>query len=68
MLRKRQIYGSSEDVTTWFRVTAWARQAEIANEYLAKGRQVYIEGRMRLEEYHHREGSLRTSYASLRFA
>lgn len=32
--------------TTWFRVSAWGRQAEICNQYLAKGRQVFVEGRM----------------------
>jgi single-strand DNA-binding protein len=42
-------------------VTAWGRQAELANEYLAKGRQVYVEGRLRLEEYTDREGQKRFS-------
>jgi single-strand DNA-binding protein len=42
-------------------VTAWGRQAEVANEYLAKGRQVYVEGRLRLEEYTDREGNPRLS-------
>jgi single stranded DNA-binding protein len=37
------------------------RQAETAAEYLAKGRQVYIDGRLRLEEYTDREGNLRIS-------
>ena len=41
--------------------TAWGHQAEVANEYLAKGRQVYVEGRLRLEEYTDREGNPRTS-------
>lgn len=36
--------------------TAWGRQAELAAEYLAKGRQVYVEGRLRREEYTDREG------------
>ena len=30
--------------TTWFRVSAWRRQAEVCNQYLAKGRQVMVEG------------------------
>ena len=33
----------------------------MANEYLAKGKQVYVEGRLRLEEYTDREGNLRLS-------
>ena len=38
--------GSQGEETTWFRVTAWRRQAEVAAEYLSKGREVMIEGRM----------------------
>ena len=59
--RRKNAVGESEDHTTWFRVTVWGRQAELANEYLAKGRQVYLEGRLRLEEYTDREGNQRTS-------
>ncbi len=53
--------GELEEHTIWFRVTAWGRQAEVAHEYLAKGRQVYVEGRLRLEHYTDREGNPRTS-------
>lgn len=59
--RKKNAVGELEDHTTWFRVTVWGRQAELANEYLSKGRQVYIEGRFRLEEYTDREGQARFS-------
>jgi single-strand DNA-binding protein len=59
--RRKNAAGETEEHTTWFRVTAWGRQAELANEYLAKGRQVYIEGRLRLEEYADREGQKRFS-------
>jgi single-strand DNA-binding protein len=38
--------GSQGEETVWFRVTVWRRQAETAAKYLAKGRQVMIEGRM----------------------
>src|SRR6266542_1942828 len=58
--RRKNVTGEYEDHTTWFRVTFWNRQAELANEYLAKGRQVYIEGRLRQEEYTDREGNIRT--------
>jgi len=51
----------SDEHTIWFRVTAWGRQAETAAEYLAKGRQVYVEGRLRLEQYTDRDGNLRIS-------
>ena len=50
-----------EEITTWFRVTCWGRLAEIAAEYLSKGKQCYCEGRLRLTEYTDREGQQRTS-------
>ena len=59
--RRKNTVGEMEDHTTWFRITAWGRVAELANEYLAKGRQVYIEGRFRLEEYTDRDGQTRHS-------
>jgi len=59
--RRKNASGEQEEVTTWFRVSAWGRQAELANEYLTKGRQVYVEGRLRSEEYTDREGKPRTS-------
>lgn len=36
--------GERQEKTTWFRVTAWRKLAETCNEYLAKGRLVFIEG------------------------
>ena len=59
--RRKNPIGEYEDQTTWFRVTVWNRQAELANEYLAKGRQVYVEGRLRMEEYTDKEGQKRVS-------
>ncbi|MCI0665758.1 MAG: single-stranded DNA-binding protein [Acidobacteria bacterium] len=59
--KRKNVAGQTEEHTTWFRVTAWGRQAELSNEYLSKGRQVYIEGRLRLEEYTDREGNVRLS-------
>jgi single-strand DNA-binding protein len=59
--KRKNVTGETEEHTTWFRVAAWGRQAELANEYLAKGRQVYVEGRLRLEEYTDREGQKRFS-------
>jgi single-strand DNA-binding protein len=59
--RKDTRTGEPQDVTTWFRVSLWRRQAEIANQYLSKGKQVYIEGRLRQEEYTDRDGVKRTS-------
>jgi len=59
--KRRNARGETEEHTIWFRVSAWGRQAEVAAEYLAKGRQVYVEGRLSLEEYTDREGNPRTS-------
>jgi len=38
--------GEQQERTTWFRVTCWRRLAEICGQYLSKGRQVLVEGRM----------------------
>jgi len=59
--KKKDRAGEAQDVTTWFRVSAWGRQAEVANQYLSKGRQVYVEGRLRLEEFTDRDGNRRQS-------
>lgn len=56
--RKKDKSGEFQNVATWFRVTLWGRQAETASKYLTKGRQVYIEGRLRMEEYTDREGNI----------
>ncbi|MCI0389687.1 MAG: single-stranded DNA-binding protein [Acidobacteria bacterium] len=59
--KRKNVAGETEEHTTWFRVTLWGRQAEVAAQYLAKGRQVYVEGRLRLEQYTDRDGNPRTS-------
>jgi single-strand DNA-binding protein len=38
--------GETREETAWFRVSVWGRQAEVANQYLSKGRQVLVEGRL----------------------
>jgi single-strand DNA-binding protein len=59
--KRKDKAGEMQDQTTWFRISVWGRQAEIANQYLAKGKQVYIEGRLRQDEYTDREGKVRTN-------
>jgi len=59
--RKKDKSGEFQDVTTWFKVTLWRQQAETAAKYLAKGRQVYIEGRLRVEDWTDRDGNNRQS-------
>jgi single-strand DNA-binding protein len=39
--------GEPRDETVWFRVSVWGQQAETANQYLNKGRQVLVEGRLK---------------------
>lgn len=69
--RKKGRDGQNEEVTTWFRVTLWRRQAEIANEYLEKGKLVYIQGDLATNEYEDRDGnnrfSLEVTATSLQF-
>jgi len=43
--------GNWQDRTEWHNITAWGRTAEIAGEYLKKGRQVYIEGALRTHSW-----------------
>ncbi len=59
--RKDRSTGENNDITTWFRVTLWGRQAEVASQYLQRGKPVYIEGRLRVEEYTDRDGNKRHS-------
>ncbi len=48
--------GNTQERTEWHNVTLWDRQAEIAGEYLRKGSQVYVEGRIQTEKYTDKEG------------
>jgi single-strand DNA-binding protein len=43
--------GEKKEETTFVDVTLWARQAEIAGQYLKKGRPVFIEGRLQLDTW-----------------
>ena len=57
--KKRDKSGEMQDVTTWFRVTLWGKQAENASKYLTKGSPIYIDGRLRVEEWTDRDGNNR---------
>ena len=59
--RRKDKSGEPQDVTTWFRVSFWGRQAEVASQYLNKGKLVYVEGRLSQREWQDRDGNLRTS-------
>ena len=43
--------GEMQEHTEWHRIVAWGRLAEICGEYLARGRQVYIEGRLQTRSW-----------------
>jgi single-strand DNA-binding protein len=48
--------GEKQEKTEWHTVVLFGRQAEIAGEYLKKGRPVYIEGRLQTRKYTDKEG------------
>jgi single-strand DNA-binding protein len=48
--------GEKQERTEWHTVVLFGRQAEIAGEYLKKGRSVYIEGRLQTRKYTDKEG------------
>jgi len=48
--------GEWEEKTEWHNVTLWARLAEIAGEYLAKGKTVFVEGRLQTRKWQDRDG------------
>ena len=51
--------GQKQEATEWHRVVVWGRQAEICNQYLTKGRQVYIEGSIRTRQWQDQQGQKR---------
>jgi len=48
--------GEKQEKTEWHSVVLFGRQAEVAGEYLKKGRSVYIEGRLQTRKYTDKEG------------
>lgn len=59
--RRRNGQEWEDDGTTWWRVTAWERQAEMLAENLTKGARVVVTGQVRSREFEH-EGQTKTSY------
>ncbi len=54
--------GERQKRTEWHRIVIWAKQAEIAQQYLKKGAQIYLEGRIQSREWTDKENQKRTSY------
>lgn len=53
--------GERRSETEWFNVVAWGSLAEICNQYLKKGQQVYVEGRLQTRRWEDEEGNKRSS-------
>lgn len=49
--------GNQVEQTEWHNVVAWGRTAEVANEYLAKGSMVIVEGRLQTRQWEDRDGN-----------
>jgi single-strand DNA-binding protein len=54
--------GERQKRTEWHKVVVWAKQAEIAQQYLKKGSLVYVEGRIQSRQWDDKEGQKRTSF------
>ncbi len=59
--RWRDKDGQQQERTEWHRIVVWDRLAEICTEYLTKGKQVYIEGRLQTRQWEDREGNKRST-------
>ena len=53
--------GESREETEWFNVSAWGKLGETCNQFLTKGQQVYLEGRLSSRTYQGRDGQTRFS-------
>ncbi|MHB1567186.1 MAG: single-stranded DNA-binding protein [Acidiferrobacter sp.] len=53
---KDKVSGERQERTEWHRVVFFGKLAEIANEYLKKGAQIYIEGRLQTRKWQDKEG------------
>ncbi len=56
---RAKIGGEWQDKTEWHNIVAWSRLAETCSNYLSKGSQVYIEGRLQTRNWEYRDGNTR---------
>ena len=49
--------GQKQEKTEWHRIVVWGRSAEICNQYLTKGKQVYIEGKIQTRQWQDKDGA-----------
>lgn len=55
--RYRDRNGERKEVTEWHNIDLWGKLAEIANEYVKKGTQIYLEGKIQTRQYTDKEGN-----------
>ena len=55
--RVNKASGEKTTITEWHRIVAFGRLAEICGEYLSKGKQVYVEGRIRSRSWEGKDGT-----------
>ena len=65
--RSRTRSGERQKRTEWHRIAVWGKQAEIAQQYLKKGAQIYLEGSIRSSEWTDKEGSKENQLRNNRF-
>ena len=53
---------SKEEVTDWFNIEVWDKQAEFAGEYIKKGRQVVVDGRISISKWNDQSGEERERF------
>jgi single-strand DNA-binding protein len=51
--------GQRQERVEWHRIVVWGKRAEVCSKYLAKGRQVYVEGRIQTRTYDDKDGNKR---------
>lgn len=51
--------GNNQEKTEWHKVVLWNKLAELAEQYLSKGKQVYIEGSLKTNEWNDKDGNKR---------
>ena len=51
--------GQKQEKTEWHRIVLWGKQAENLQEYLVKGKQIYVEGRLQTRQWDDKEGNKR---------
>jgi single-strand DNA-binding protein len=56
---KKDSEGNKESKTEWHRIVAFGKIAEICGEYLIKGKQIYLEGRIQTSKWEDKEGNTR---------